>query len=441
MSDSQPHSDVAFLRDVRAWLADLDPTSLTAADQVDLLRAAEEVKAATAACQARVIEVAGEELDHVQVGLAMRTSPALARQFVGVARALQEMPHVQAALAAGETSEYRARLAVKETAHLTAHDWAAVDAELAAREGGIEALGDRAMECTARGAADRIDPAGACARRARAVKQRRVGLRPAPDGMTRLSAVLPLTDGVGVYAALKQAADTARATGSAEGRNRGEVMADELVARVTGRAAGSPATVEVNLVMSDLALLASGETTDPDDLQEPAVAEGFGPVPADLARGIVRDADTVWLRRLFSDPDTGQLVGMESRARVFPAGLRRFVVVRDQQCRTPWCDAPVRHIDHVTPAEAGGPTSADNAQGLCEACNYAKQTHHLHQIVDSGGDVVITTVTGHTYVSRPPPPPGSRPPHPEPRSYAEDPSFAEGHARHVVLELAGRQPA
>ena len=32
-------------------------------------------------------------------------------------------------------------------------------------------------------------------------------------------------------------------------------------------------------------LLGSGETTDPDDLQEPAVAEGFGPVPADLARG------------------------------------------------------------------------------------------------------------------------------------------------------------
>ena len=43
-----------------------------------------------------------------------------------------ELTMLQAALAAGETSEYRARLEVKETAHLTAHDRAAVDAELAA---------------------------------------------------------------------------------------------------------------------------------------------------------------------------------------------------------------------------------------------------------------------------------------------------------------------
>jgi 5-methylcytosine-specific restriction endonuclease McrA len=47
--------------------------------------------------------------------------------------------------------------------------------------------------------------------------------------------------------------------------------------------------------------------------------------------------------------------------------------VRDRTCRTPWCDAPIRHVDHVEPAAAGDPTSAENAQGLCEACNYAKQ--------------------------------------------------------------------
>lgn len=48
------------------------------------------------------------------------------------------------------------------------------------------------------------------------------------------------------------------------------------------------------------------------------------------------------------------------------------LVVRDGRCRTPWCDAPIRHGDHVTDAAEGGPTSLDNGQGLCERCNKTK---------------------------------------------------------------------
>lgn len=64
---------------------------------------------------------------------------------------------------------------------------------------------------------------------------------------------------------------------------------------------------------------------------------------------------------------------MDSRARIFPQGLARFITTRDQRCRTPWCGAPVRHIDHVQSHAAGGGTSAGNGQGLCENCNYTKQ--------------------------------------------------------------------
>ena len=64
---------------------------------------------------------------------------------------------------------------------------------------------------------------------------------------------------------------------------------------------------------------------------------------------------------------------MESRRRLFPRGLGEFVVIRDECCRTPYCDAPVRHIDHEVAASAGGKTSAENAQGLCERCNHAEQ--------------------------------------------------------------------
>ena len=60
-----------------------------------------------------------------------------------------------------------------------------------------------------------------------------MSLRPAPDTMSQLSALLPVAQGVAVYAALTRSADTARAGGDA--RSRGQIMADTLVERVTGQ--------------------------------------------------------------------------------------------------------------------------------------------------------------------------------------------------------------
>jgi hypothetical protein len=150
-------------------------------------------------------------------------------------------------------------------------------------------------------------------------------------------------------------------------------------------------------------------------------AMGTQVVPADWANTVLaRVADRgaeVWLRRLFTTPDGADLVAMESARRGFAGMLRRFVVTRDQVCRTPWCDAPVRHIDHVRPARAGGATDEANGQGLCEACNYAKEApgwteRVLHPgpspgVVGAGParphTVRITTPTGHTYDSTAPP--------------------------------------
>jgi hypothetical protein len=102
---------------------------------------------------------------------------------------------------------------------------------------------------------------------------------------------------------------------------------------------------------------------------------------------------------------------MESRRRRFPGTLAEFLITRDQVCRTPWCDAPVRHGDHVVAVRHGGTTSAANGQGLCEACNYAKQAPgwRARPGPAGAGDAVETlTPTGHTYRSRAPDPPGTR---------------------------------
>ena len=61
----------------------------------------------------------------------------------------------------------------------------------------------------------------------------------------------------------------------------------------------------------------------------------------------------------------------------------------------------IRHTDHVVPRARGGPTTADNGQGLCELCNYAKEADgwSARTIPGPRHTVEITTPTGHTYSS------------------------------------------
>jgi hypothetical protein len=217
--------------------------------------------------------------------------------------------------------------------------------------------------------------------------------------MTYLTALLPVKDGVAAFAALTRAADAARATG--DERSRGQVMADALVERVRSVAGGDAGStgVSLGLVMSDAALFGGAD--------EPAHLDGAGPIPAELAREIVVAAcdrdEKIWLRRLYASPDSGELVAMDARGRLFRGSLARFVRLRDRVCRTPWCDAPIRHVDHARRHADAGPTTDDNAQGLCEACNYAKDSPGWRARPGSDGSIETTTPTGHTIATRPPP--------------------------------------
>ena len=399
----------------------------TDVERIDRIRALEDLKAAAAAVQAELAAdldtsvraaraAAGVPAEQrgrgiaEQVALARRESPHRGGRHLGLAKALvHEMPHTLAALQSGRLSEWRATLLVRETACLAREDRGTVDAELCADPAVLDGVGDARLVSRAKAIAYRLDPHAVVRRRAKAESERRVTLRPAPDCMTILSALLPVADGVATYAALTRAADTARADG--ESRSRGQVMADTLVARATGRdpvVAGPP--IALRLVMTDRSLLADGDDPDRD---EPAVIPGFGPVPSYTARDLLARAEgQVWLRRLFTRPDSGELVAMDATSRRYPSALRELVALRDQTCRTPWCDSPIRHTDHATGSAVGGSTDLDNAQGLCERCNYVKESAgwRAKPAEDSqpGHHVIVTTTpTGHTYASRPPPLPGT----------------------------------
>ncbi|WAP53005.1 DUF222 domain-containing protein [Arthrobacter sp. ATA002] len=503
---------------------------LEAAERVLLIqeiRALEDLKGVIAAAQARAAAAfdastrraqaaAGLKTDQLgkgvaaEVALARRESPHHGAKLLGLARILTtEMPHTLSALSKGVISEWRATLLVRETACLSLADRQEVDRQVAGNLVELEQLGDRKLIARIKSLSYGLDPHAVVKRAAHAVSERFVSCRPAPDTMTYLTALLPVAQGVGVYAALTREADRLRAAG--DPRTKGQIMVDTFVERATGQARAEDARIEVQLIMTDQALLhgilptagrgtagpgtghkdtgehndvadacagtgngsdnhsrrggargagagtgsrsagrsrpwsgagikpgggpgATPSTTEPEagqdgsfvpDGAEPAVLAGYGIVPAQWARDLVRGPDPepelhgrddfdkpdmprgpevpgsspgdraprspgpgtgwgtpptrpdphteVWLRRLYIAPTSGQLTAMDSRARLVPGGLARLIAARDQVCRTPWCGAPIRHYDHITPVHAGGTTSAENIQGLCQACNQAKE--------------------------------------------------------------------
>ncbi|MCT9871407.1 HNH endonuclease [Paenarthrobacter aurescens] len=438
---------------------------------IDQIRGLEELKSAIAGLQARAAvafdlaqrreqETAGVPSSEqgqgvgAQVALARRESPNRGSRLLGFAKALvTEMPRTLAALESGQLNEWRATLLVKETACLSVEDRCAVDEELAPDTGGLAGKGDRAIIAAAKAAAYRRDPRSVAQRASHAATERTVSLRPAPDTMTYLTALLPVAQGVAAYAALTRAADSARSSGDA--RPRGQVMADTLVEHVTGTPGGISG-IDVQLVMTDRTLF-QGDS-------EPARLQGYGIVPAEWARVLLtdgpakpegqagttrpdaqavaqagstsrdgykrtrahatpaestgqshQDAETrehqdfrVMIRRLYTAPGSGELLTMDSKARIFPQRLRRFIEVRDDTCRTPYCDAPIRHMDHVVPWHDGGTTTLNNGAGLCEACNHTKENPGWSASVQHGQThtMEVRTPTGHLYRSKPPRLPG-----------------------------------
>ncbi|WP_445156168.1 HNH endonuclease [Arthrobacter sp. Hor0625] len=410
-----------------------------AAAIVDELRALEDRKSAIAARQARLAvaldlvrrreqAAAGMPADQLgagvsaEIALARRESPAKGSRLLGLAKALvTEMPRALTALETGHLNEWRATLLVRETAGLTAADRAAVDEELAADTGTFDGAGDRTITAAARAAAYRRDPRTVTERAAHAATERYVSVRPAPDTMCYLTALLPAPQAVAVYAALSRTADAARSDG--DPRSRGQLMADTLVDRTTGTPGGISG-IGIQLVMTDRTLFQADS--------EPARLQGYGIVPAGWARQLLTTGPDnatnspctggpggvaggnpsfpVWIRRLYTAPTTGDLTAMDSRARLFPAGLRRLIQTRDDTCRTPYCDAPIRHLDHIIPWHTGGPTIASNGAGLCEHCNHTKETPGWNARPRPGPGrhtLQVTTPTGHTYHSTAPPLPGT----------------------------------
>ena len=219
-----------------------------------------------------------------------------------------------------------------------------------------------------------------------AENERRVTIRPAPDTMCYLTALLPVGAGRrGVRRTdprRRQRARRGRSAGQGAGHGRHPGRAVDRAVR--GRCGPRP-----DRPAHDRRRLLAGD-------DEPAHLEGFGPVPARIARDMVTldqprpqpgcVASTPLPRPASSWPWTpGPTASREGSPRLI---RHRDQVVPDTVVRRP--DPPRRPRPRL---RRGRPTSQINGQGLCEACNHHKQAIGWQALPRARPRPLVETVT------------------------------------------------
>lgn len=391
-----------LLDDVRAFDFGHEPVVERGGARIDAIR---ELDRAIRAAQAEQVAQIGALLDERsalmvgtgdpclsvvgEVAMARTIGPTAAGNQVELAMGMARLPRVFALFASGDISAATARAVAAETRSLHVDDQVVADGELASRIVGMTTT--RARHAAARIAIG-IDAEAAHERAVRNRADQRVTMTPDTDGVATLHVRGPAEQVLAAFKALDGWATGLRATG--DPRTRGQIMCQTLVERVTGTKHADGPDVEINLVLDARTLLGGGDT--------PVELDGYGPISPDVADDIIARARTASIRRLLTDPVDGTLLARDPRRRRFDRTTSTHIRARDRRCRQPGCDLTIRDDDHITAHQHGGPSTADNGQGLC------KRSHTINYqpgwtVTGDGRSTSWTTPTGHTYRSTPPP--------------------------------------
>lgn len=262
-------------------------------------------------------------------------------------------------------------------------------------------------------------------RHALARENRTVWLTPGLDGMATICATLPAPVAVGAYSrvdriarALRQAAD---ADGTGDQRTLAQLRADalaellcdgEIMGTTPPDGSDQHAPTFVRGVRPEVRLTVPATTAAGLD-ETAAHLDGYGPIPADVARVLAASAST--FHRVLTDPDTGTVVSVGRTHRVPPREMRIHLQLRDQTCRFPGCtrSASSAEADHTLEWHNGGDTALDNLASLCTAHHHVRHGDRWTYALRADGTAEWTTPTGRSRTTHPPALPGrppSRPP-------------------------------
>lgn len=379
---------------------------------------------AVSALDRRRREVAGEsQTEHdlcrslfAEIGMARQTTATAGETTYRLARDLEDHPVAHTLLRDGEVNLAVVAAVCRETVYLDPLTRAEVDRELAPQ---LSTLGPKRAAAAARRLVLDREPHAAYERTVRAREERHVHLRRDLDAMATLSICAPAAQLVGVWHRLDAEASARRSDG--DPRTIAQLACDLAVEALSGAPVTSgdaPVGVEVGVLMRPETLFGADDAS--------AVLQGYGPVPAGLARALATSGRS-WVRRFFTTTDGHRVVDVDPRRRRFPETVARMVRATDDLCARPWCECRVREIDHVTAYAAGGETTPANAQGLCRADNLLKQTRGWRVDQDATGVRTWRTPTGHRYAALDPP-------------RGTPPSVVEHHLKRLVGGATERAP-
>ncbi|MFD2419735.1 HNH endonuclease signature motif containing protein [Amycolatopsis pigmentata] len=369
-----------------------------------LLRALQRLQAIVNQAQAMQAEAVAEfdrtadQPSHVslELSLGLVVSKHTAQYQIGLARALTtRLPQTLEAMRRGEIDSWKASRIYEPTVVLSDEKAREVDAIMAARIAGKDPSGLRRSTNLA---VARVDPDGHAERCAQRRAQRRVELIPMEDGMVNLSSHLPVEEGVAAYTRIDTEAKRRRKRDRSKtlDQHRADFHTELLLA--DHGASTAPPRAEVFIYMDLYTWLGLNN--------HPAEMAGGGVIPAWLARRIAAGGNTT-LRRIITDPDTGQILSVGRDRYRPPAALSRLVSARDRECRLPTCHRPAQHCetDHVDDWYAlHGDTADDNLTALCTRDHHTKDlpgwSYHLDKHT---GTFTVTTPTNDHYTSNPEP--------------------------------------
>jgi hypothetical protein len=260
-----------------------------------------------------------------------------------------------------------------ETAGLDPAAAAALEAHFLNPEAPFAARGCAAGELVpgrfrakARSWRERHHPVSLEARHRKGVADRRLEFVPDRDGMAWLSAYLPADAAAGIWA---RATEGARALqGPGESRTLAQLRVDVASGWLqVGVAEGIPSpTAQVLVTGPVLSLMGAGT--------EPAVLDGYGPVPASMARRLVGEGSTSFLRVL-TDPRTGAPLEIGRTSYRVTKAMGQWLRLRDGRCSFPGCNNQSldNEADHVLAWSDGGGTGISN---LGQACHKHHRLKH-----------------------------------------------------------------
>ncbi|HEU4667455.1 MAG TPA: DUF222 domain-containing protein [Arthrobacter sp.] len=287
------------------------------------------------------------------------------------------LPRTLAALQAGTVSWLHARTVVEQTVSLDAAGAAALEAHFLDPEAPHPAKGVPVGEMPAyrfrhkaRAWRERHHPESIEKRHAKGVADRRVECSPDSDGMAWLSAYLPADQAEAIWNCTTAIARGLQ--GPHEKRTLPQLRADTFATALltsgtscsgscggeTGPAVVPSPRAQVLVTMPVFSLMG---LTD-----EPAMLDGYGPIPPSMARDLVADGAGSFHRVLVDPRDGAPLEIGRTSYRVTKA-MRRWLRLRDGTCPFPGCSnhSLDNEADHLLAWHKGGTTGVSNLGQPC----------------------------------------------------------------------------